>query len=295
MDELRIPNLDTIQNIREDATNALGARFGRNEDSEITKQVCAICDCFVTIDNPSKWIPILELSSYCQRSGANLSNLIEFFPEKLVFDYRNEHPVLKKFAISTMLETRNAALSLFEENEHQEEALTCTICYDQWEKDITKYGDCQKRGISRKIPCPPRAIWNGNMIGEAPDCLKDLTIAELAMVSPNRVISHGIVLYADQHRGVYGWHAMYENDVSANIGNIQQLVEAGLTGEIVCVLCGPFTRAQQAVVRNQFSVRSEKIREAFVWLKMNNHFFSKFDIPSSDSMKMPVILYNDNL
>lgn len=293
MDELKIPDPVNIQCIRQDVAKALGARFGTNADNEITQQVCAVCDCFITIDNPSKWIPIFELSSYCRRSGAEIAQLIKYFPEKLVFEYKNEHPIMANFAISTKVEMRNVTSSLFAESE-EEEALVCTLCHETWEKDILNYGG-KASSRKRKIPCPPRAIWNGNMIGQAPDCLKELTIAELAIVSPNRVISHGVVLYADQHRGVYGWHAMYENDVSANIGNIQQLVEAGLSGEIVCVLCGPFTRAQQAVVRTQFAVRSEKIIAAFEWLKANNHFFSRFEMPSLESMKMPVILYNDNL
>lgn len=288
MNVLNIPNETFVRSMRENVSNAMNNRFCIDESSgSYGQKVCVICDCFVTVDNPPEKMLVSHLASYCERSGANIDHLISIFPENLVNEYRNDHPVLRRYAVSTQFSIFKEPVTLFSGIE-EEFVHVCKLCHNIWKKDTLRSG-------RSKIACPARSVWNGNLIGEAPSCLKVLSIAELAILSPNRIITHGIVLYADQHRGVYGWHALYENNVSANVSNIQQLVDAGLNGDIVCVLCGPFTRAQHAVVRNQFLIRNEKIKEAFLWLKANNHFYKDIEMPDMESIKQPVLLYNDDL
>lgn len=286
MDTFQIPLDSTIKTIRGDVSLAMKGRFYCNKDTNTyEKKVCAICDNFVTIDNPESTISAAKLAKYCERSGAKVSDALEFFPEPLVSTYKNVHPLLSNYVLSPLLKLKKLSTS-------EELVIICHLCNTAYNIHITKYGGETSK---KNIPCPPRAIWNGNFVGEIPDVLLSLTLAEAALISPNRILSHGMVVYADQHRGVYGWHALYENNVESNLGNIDQLIRAGLKGEMVCVLCGPFTRAQQTVLRNQLVVRHEYMVRAFEWLKKYNHFFRNFCIPEPDSFKAPVLLYNDDL
>ena len=110
------------------------------------------------------------------------------------------------------------------------------------------------------------------------------------MVTPNRINSHAAVLFANAHQGVHGWHAMYENNVENNLGNINQLVAAGLKGKIVVVLCGPFTSTQRALVKRKYNVNAEKVIRAFEWLKQNNHYYEDLNIPEDSSLMQPLII-----
>ena len=287
MSSIQIPTNATLQTIRRDVSGAMKSRFFCNMVTETyEKKICAICDTFITVDNCESTISAVNLAKYCERTQGKVTDALQFFPELLVRDYANQHSTLSKYVLSPAL--RIVRLP----NVEGEQVIVCSKCHFAYTKDMASYGGEMTR---KAIPPPPRAIWNGNMVGETPQELLDLNVAEIALVSPNRILCHGMVVYADQHRGVYGWHALYENNVGANIGNINQLIDAGLKGEIVCVLCGPFTRAQKAVVRDQTNVRYEKLVAAFNWLKLHNHFFNDLVIPAPGEIKSPVLLYNNDL
>ena len=133
-----------------------------------------------------------------------------------------------------------------------------------------------------KTPCCACPSWA--------DCLKDLNTAELALVSPNRILTNAIVLFCDHHEGIYGWHSMFENDVQTNVSNVQYLIDAGLQGSFYCVLCGPWTNVHIEKVRTTYSVRPEKVITAFRWLKDNNIHFKDFVIPSPDMLPSPRVI-----
>lgn len=281
--ELKIPSAEVVKEIVRCASTSMNKRLAFNSTYDsFERKICAICDCFVTVENEEKWIPVKELEKYCNKSGASHDYLKEFFPENLLHHYKNNHVLLQAFVISPSFSVRKSRRNI-------EQILICSECNKAFQivKEAGKLG--------RKRDPPMRSIWNGNLIGEAPAELSELTIAELAIVSPNRILSHGIVLYADQHKGVYGWHAMYENNVGLNVCNIEQLIEAGLSREIVCVLCGPFTKSQQMFARNQVKIRYDYIKRAFLWLKDNNHFFKDIRIPAEEEIRSPVILLHDDL
>ena len=103
------------------------------------------------------------------------------------------------------------------------------------------------------------------MTGGLPEELADLRKPEIALISANRIVMHGIVLRSNGHEGVYGWHAMYESKVDLNIGHIQQLVDAGMKGEIVVVLCGPWTSTAAAMAKKEMTIRPDRVVKAFEW------------------------------
>ena len=282
MQDLKVPSSFTVDRIVQQTAQSLEKRFKLdNANGIFGRKICAVCDCFVTVDNEEQWIPANDLATYCSRSNASHEYLSQFFPEKLMSEYVNNHPLLKDYVVSPHLCTRAGRRNM-------DEVLICSAC-------CIAFKNTKANGLKKKSASPMRAIWNGNLIGESPAELRDLNIVELALVSPNRIMSHGIVLYADQHKGVYGWHALYENNIEQNVSNIEQLVRAGLTGEIVCVMCGPFTKTQKMFARSHMTVRYEYIRRAFEWLKSNNHFFYDMTIPEEHEVRGPVILYGEDL
>lgn len=282
MEDLKVPSKAVIEGIVQQAAQSLQKRFNfHNTNGNIGRKICAICDCFVTVDNEEKWIPSNDLAIYCSKSNGSHEYLSSFYPEKLMSEYVNNHPLLKEYVVSPCLCTRPGRRNV-------DQVLICSACYIAFEKT-------KANGLKKKSASPMRAIWNGNLIGETPAELRDLNIVELALVSPNRIMAHGIILYADQHKGVYGWHALYENNIEQNVGNIEQLVRAGLTGEIVCVMCGPFTKTQKMIARSHMTVRYEFVRRAFEWLKIHNHFFYDMTIPEDHEVRSPVILYGEDL
>ena len=84
---------------------------------------------------------------------------------------------------------------------------------------------------------PRHAVWNGSMFGDAPKCLTDLNVAELALVSANHITTNAVALESNCKKGIYGFHLMYQNDVSRNMSNIQCLIDSELKGKVcVCVV-----------------------------------------------------------
>ena len=285
MVSLKVPTADEVDEICSSVCERLKSRFLIDEDSgEVSRNVCSACDRFTTLDNPREWMLSVDYAKFCRRSGAEIARLPSVYPDELVSQYRIEHALFRDVVVSPF--------TAFRENVNgDEEVLLCKECY----VDAVEALKIINRKGRKKVPLPLRAIWNGNLIGKLPEELSDLTIAELAIVSPNRVMSHGIVLYAEQHKGVFGWHAMYENSVVENLSNINELIRNGLSGDLVCVLCGPFSKIQKRKAEWTMKVRWEKVKHAFRWLKQNNHFYKDFVMPRKEDMPRPTILFNDDL
>ena len=133
------------------------------------------------------------------------------------------------------------------------------------------------------------------MTGAVPQCLRELNEAELATVSPNRILTHTVVLQADHHEGIVGWHSMFENKNDVNALNLQYLFDLGLTGEFLCVLVGPWTDIQVKKVKKTYCVRPEKVLSTSSWLKNNNIHFKDFKIPKPEDLPNPRILHHKTL
>ena len=270
---LRIPSTTIIQAIRCSATEALFSRmYFDGRKGGYSSRICAVCDCMARIDNPMDPMPLVTFVKNCKRSDASKKSLFTYFNSRMVNFYTCAHPDLGEFCLSP--KTR-----VFEESSGIEMVDICQQCNEEWT-------NCR----SRKSKMPRLALWNGSLTGGVPDCLKDPNAAEVALISPNRILTNAIVLLCDHHDGIYGWHSMFENNVEMNVSNVQYLIEAGLKGEFVCVLCGPWTQVQLDKVRKYYNVRSERVIEAFEWLKENNVHFKDFEIPDKDNLPSPRII-----
>ena len=272
-----LPSSSMVEAIKRNATERLFSRLYFDSKAMCYKaKFCSVCDCIITINNPCDPINMKDFKTILKRCKASKLNLLPFFSSSMVNDYTTDSSELKEFCLSPRTRVfRGPDNELFVD--------VCRNCAECW----TERDDSSS---TRGLPSPKMALWNGTLTGETPDCLKDLNTAELALVSPNRILTNAIVLFCDHHEGIYGWHSMFENDVQTNVSNVQYLIDAGLQGSFYCVLCGPWTNVHIEKVRTTYSVRPEKVITAFRWLKDNNIHFKDFVIPSPAMLPSPRVI-----
>lgn len=159
---------------------------------------------------------------------------------------------------------------------------TCRFCY---------------RTLSKNV-MPRCALANGMFVGEVPDCLKDLTVVEEAMIARRRAkcwiihlneggggvhrtdagASHGASLPSTQ-RGMKG-HIIVYPSAPQNIGSVlPPSMEETVTP--MCVVFVGSCRPSKEWLRTKAKpllVRREKVRSALIWLKNNNPLYADVTI-----------------
>jgi hypothetical protein len=133
----------------------------------------------------------------------------------------------------------------------------------------------------------------GYLIGESPAILKDLNDVELSLISTVRTTCQTWVFFAGCHQHIQGWHTLYENKPGAIASQIETLSNAGMKGQLLVVLCGPFTSTQRAVTRARTLVNAHKVIDAFKWLKENNFHYADIVIPNIEDLPVPRIVENN--
>ena len=284
MASLKVPSEATIKRVIENTSAALSDRLYECKETEkYLPKICAVCDGMATIQNPTRKLQIDKFIDYCEKANAHKAKVSFFYPPSLIDQYTADDSRLSNYLLSPRTIIDKNAVG-------KDSVLVCTECSATLEKNST-------RKNARLFVSPEKAIWRGRLVGEAPDCIKDLNPAELALLSPNRVVTHAITMYANHHDGMYGWHTMFENKVENNFRDLNHLIESGMNGEIVCVLCGPFTKTQNALLRKSMTVRVDKMKAAFEWLQKNNGYFGqdRFTIPVMDNIRQPIIIEDSSL
>ena len=225
---------------------------------------CAVCDGCARADNPMVPFLVDDFLEKLKASDAHKTSLYKYFKPSMVNAHTAEDIRFRDFCLSP--KTR-----VYEFDIHGEVVDICRNCSHQWEGCTTK----NKKSFVKPI----HAIWNGSLTGTAPEVLKDLNAAEVALIRPNRNLANGIVLYCDNHDGIYGRFPIFEN--------VQDLTNSGLEGEFICVLCGPWTEIAAERVRKACAVRPQNAINACEWLKENNVYFKDIEIPDGeDSPKL---------
>lgn len=166
--------------------------------------------------------------------------------------------------------------------EHEDAIWTCRFCY---------------RTLTKKV-LPRCALANRMFLGEVPDCLKDLTVVEEAMIARRRAkcwiihlndvgagvhttdrgASHGARLPTTQ-RGMKGHIIVYPSNPQ-NIGSVlPPSMEETVTP--MCVVFVGSTRPSPEWLSTKAKpliIRREKVRAALLWLKEHNPLYSDVTI-----------------
>ena len=274
---LCIPCGTIVDSIKRNVSFALSNRYYVDDENKTyLPRVCACCDCLATIDNSMCPLPIEAVVRSLERCTTTRTEIEKYFPKEMLEYYQAKHKRLEKFLLSS----RTRVFSLEPDKELVDVCKSCSKFFEDFHSNTRK----------KNFDGPPTAIFNGNMTGLPPSILTELNMAELAIISPNRILTHTVVLNCDNHDGIIGWHSMFENKTDVHLSNIQYLIDSGLEGEFVCVLCGPCTEIQMKKVKSTFVVRAEKVFRAFEWLKQNNIHFKDINIPRPEQMPHPTII-----
>jgi Helitron helicase-like domain at N-terminus len=271
MSYLKIPSFANIKKITKQFVEDLQSFTIKNDVSDTFHPViCCVCD---SIPSEAKWscfVSVTEAKKLFKKSSMEANKLIEQgYPEELVKQYSIQHNDLNNYVLSPA--------SYINDND---EILICKRCYSVLAENM--------ENKKKKLP-PKEAIANGYIIGDAPFELKDLNEVELTLVSRARIYCQSWVFYGECHQHIQGWHTFFKNRPSDNVGNIQQLTENGMKGQLLVALCGPFTTTQRALIKKKTKVNPEKIIRAWKWLIDNNVRYSKEEIPHIDSIPKPYV------
>ena len=268
-----IPNQTVLEGITDTAMEAIRSRtFLSETDHQLRARICATCDGISTIENPCKLLGITAMIILLKKSQAEKSNTWDGYPAILVDQYTAKDLRLQDYILSP-------STTIIKTHGREDSVAICRNCHKEFRSN-------KPRCRIKHFRSPVKAIWNGLLIGNPPECMACLRPVEIALISPNRVITHAITLQANHHDGIYGWHSMFENRVDLNLGHVNYLVNSGLSGEIVVALCGPFTSTQKAMAKEKVGVRADKVIAAFEWLKINNPYFKDLEIP--DPSQIPL-------
>jgi hypothetical protein len=241
-------------------------------DTRIHAVCCAVCDSMPKKANDWSWVEITKFKSYAEKCRLHKKSIREFYPEALIDYYtasNDDDHLLSQFVLSpsSLIDTHNKTIAV------------CNQCLEHLESHTT-----------RKSNPPIDSIVNGYLIGTAPVELKELSEVELSIISQVRITCHTFVFYAGCHRSIRGWHTLFKNKPAEQVANMSQISEAGLKGQIVVVLCGPFTTTQKALALQKTAVRPDKVVAAFRWLQANNFHYKDIVIPDPDDLPVPFII-----
>jgi hypothetical protein len=247
-----------------------------DEDGTAHPLICCVCDTITRVEVAMEWIAVDSLRRHCQNTKMMKTLLTNVYPPALIAQYTVPNvPSLEDFVLSPA--------SVHDRT--QDTIAICELCANHF-----KSQDDVRR--DRRIP-PDEAIISAYLIGDAPTALTDLNEVELALLSTVRTSCQSWIYFAGCHQHIQGWHTFYENRPAANVANINNLADAGLKGQLLVVLCGPFTKTQVALARAQTLVNADKVIAAFEWLKQNNYHYRDIAIPRPEDLPIPRIIDDD--
>lgn len=278
--EVKIPSERTITKLEERMTKSMESYIFKNSKTNLIYPICcSICDRIPSTEYWWKWMKVEELKILGKKFSLEKIFYRQFVEKyKMLDDYSVGDPFLDQLILSPK--------TVF--NEDSTSLIVCKECGSYFDgKKLTR-----SSGNLNKWPPPPNAIANGHFIGKTPTELINLTDVEMALISDVRVQCQSWAFFGGAHQQIKGWHTLYGNKVGENIFRANQLSEAGLNGQLLVVLCGPFTSTQKAIALQKVKVRPDKLILAFEWLKKNNIYYKDMIIPQAEDLPTPQILDN---
>lgn len=153
------------------------------------------------------------------------------------------------------------------------------------------------RGVGN---APKFAAVNGTWVGQVPECLKDLTLAEEILIG--RVYIRGLVLYltgpgARSHwqRGFTGHVISFPLHTASTLCALQKLpLGASTFSETISVVYYKKASGRDELIKRYGGalkqlvyVRRHKVREALMWLQANNPLYSDIIIDEANLDTLP--------
>ena len=128
------------------------------------------------------------------------------------------------------------------------------------------------------------------MIGDAPKVLTILNPVKLSLVSKTVTKCQALIFFARSDQTIKGWHTFSKGRPGDNVGNMTLMARSGWKGNILVVLCGPFTSKQALLTQEKVSVDPQKVIAAWVWLKANNFRYADITVPCIVDILLPYVM-----
>ena len=242
-----------------------------DKNDKLQPVVCCVCDSQPSSPQWADWIPVNELAHLCQCAKMAKNNLRDIYSPEILQCYTAKHSRLEDYVLSPNAQFNNEGDSI----------QICKQC-------ATELKDIARRKRKSRRP-PILSIANGYLVGDPPAVLRELNPVELALVSRVRIYSQSWIFFGGCHKHIKGWHTFFRNRHLSNIANLNLLSES-MQGNIMVVLCGPFTKTQVAMAREAVMVRPKKVVAAFEWLKQHNYHYKDDMIPKEAELPVPVVI-----
>ena len=256
-------------------TNELESAIYTDARGRAWPLICCVCDTMAHVDISMEWMDVDCLKKHCLKSKMTKVSLADVYPTALINEYTAPHlPRLRPFVLSpkSVHDTTNDCIAI------------CTPCAHHMRIQVDM----------NAIRTPPNeAIISAYLIGSTPKILTDLNEVEMALVCTVSTYCQSWAYYAGCHKHIQGYHTFYENCPSSNVATISNLSDAGMQGQLLVVLCGPFTKTQAALARAQTIVNKDKVIAAFEWLKVNNYHYHDMVVPRAEDLPVPFVIEND--
>ena len=273
---IRGPNNGELKKMITDLTEEMESPIFVDASGVQHAVICCVCDTIAHVDVEIQWMAVTLLRQYCLAYKMSKQEIINIYPPGLIAQYTvpNVHE-LKDFVLSpkSVYNAQDGTIAI------------CTKCANHLHVQVQNYA--QKR-----LP-PNEAIISAYLIGDAPKILTDLNECEIALLSIVRTNCQSWIYFAGCHKHIQGWHTFYQNRPGYNIATVDNLTDAGLKGQLLVVLCGPFTSMQKAKTLARIQVRPEKVITAFYWLKQNNYHYRDITIPLPEDLPITKIHQED--
>lgn len=267
---MNTPNTEESQHIMEEFMSDLKS-FSYQKDGCHYPIICAVCDGMPCTANWFEWVDTKTLERMCVKNKMTHTDIIKYYTEtpELVEQYKADHLDLKHCILSPKSQLLH------------DKIIVCKQCLSELKKN--------ERQVNYRNP-PKGSIANGYLIGEAPEVLTQLNAVELAIVSRVRIYSQSWTFFAGCHEHIKGWHTFFRNRHLTTMAHLNLISTTTMKDNLMVVLCGPFTKEQEAMVRIAVRVNIEHVQEAIAWLIKNNYHYFNDKIPTEDEIPVPIIL-----
>lgn len=260
-----VDSLPDVDHIRNRVNLRFDQMFTQNyADGSFKPMVCTVCDTFL-LDKESVNILPIERMKKCRDilSWSWLDDNERIADLEASFRFSGEVPGLKdrSWLNDMCLSPRGSYIQVTS----QKKGFTCCE-------------GCFKCLNKRSPEVPYYALVNNNHSGSPPDCLKNLTEAELAFLSPVHSYSYCYVYEGGRMKNMNGtlvFMRVTERQMARAVTTLECM---GLKKHVVFLLSGKMTYEQKKKVETKTRIRTDKMIEAVEWLCANNRMWKDIDL-----------------
>lgn len=259
--------LPSVEDVQERCNKAFDNLFHYDSKGERHLYVCCFCDEFIMCAQELNFYGITEL-----RKKKKLFDWLEFMSAEQKTQIQ---PLVDAFKFKDIDKRVKGDVSWLES--------LCLSPRGVIGKKVAR-GGAAKYGFSCCNSCknsiykkctPFNAIINNNYVGNAPDCLKELTELELAFITPVKGYGYCFHWAGGAQKMLKGCMTFMRVDKRSISQASAQLEGMGLKNHIVILLNGPMTKKQRD--RAQKEIRVEKVTNAVKWLCLNHFRWKDID------------------